>query len=96
MEVEPVTSEPQPVENTKRITGKVIKVSKEGYGFISSKEVPFTRIFFHWTSLQAGTVKFVDLRAGMKVSCVAYEVDSKGWRAIKVKVEEDTAEEVNG
>lgn len=85
-----ITSEAPAIKDEKRITGKVIKVSKEGYGFISSKEVPFTRIFFHWTSLQANTMRFTDLRAGMKVSCVAYEVEDKGWRAIKIKVEEET------
>jgi cold shock CspA family protein len=72
----------------KRILGKLIKVSNEGYGFISSKEIPFTRIFFHWTSLKSDTLKFTDLKAGMKVSFVAFEVEDKGYRAIKIKVEE--------
>ena len=77
----------------KRITGKIIKVEKDeekgGWGFISSKEVPFTRIFFHWTSLKQDTLKFTDLRNGMKVEFVAVEVEGKGWRAIKIKVLED-------
>jgi cold shock CspA family protein len=72
----------------KRITGKIIMVSSKGFGFISSQDVPFTRIFFHWTSLRPDTAKFQDLRSGMKVSMVAFEVESKGWRAIKIKVEE--------
>ncbi len=72
----------------KRINGKIIKVSSNGYGFISSREVPFTRIFFHWTSLKADTLKFQELRSGMKVSFVAFEVEDKGYRAIKIKVEE--------
>ena len=38
------------IEN-KKVVGRVIKVSKEGWGFISSKEIEFTRIFFHWTAL---------------------------------------------
>lgn len=73
----------------KRITGKIIKVSGDGYGFISSKEIPFKRIFFHWTSLRPDTKNFQELRSGMKVSFVAFEVEDKGWRAIKIKVEDD-------
>lgn len=73
----------------KRISGKIIKVSSDGYGFISSKDIPFTRIFFHWTSLRPDTLKFTDLKSGMKVSFVAYEVEDKGYRAIKIKVEEE-------
>lgn len=68
--------------------GKIIKVSSDGYGFISSREIPFTRIFFHWTSLKSDTKKFQELRSGMKVSFVALEVENKGWRAIKIKVED--------
>lgn len=71
----------------KRITGRIIKLAdKEGWGFISSKDVPFTRIFFHWTSLKQNTLNFKDLRVGMKVEFVANEVVGKGWRAIKIEV----------
>lgn len=74
----------------KRITGKIIKLDqseeKGGWGFISSKELKFTRIFFHWTSLKQDTLKFPDLRNGMKVEFTPVEVDSKGWRAIKIRV----------
>lgn len=76
----------EPTEK-KRYTGKIIKISSEGYGFISSKDIPFTRIFFHWTSLRPDTVKFQDLRSGMVVSFEAFDVEDKGWRAIKIKVE---------
>ncbi len=80
----------------KRVTGKIIKVQmgKEGeeesksggWGFISSKAIPFTRIFFHWTSLKQDTLKFQQLKNGMKVEFTAVEVEGKGWRAIKIKV----------
>lgn len=86
---EVTTGEITPPKEEKRVMGKIIKVSNEGYGFISSKDIPFTRIFFHWTSLKSDTLKFTDLRAGMKVSFVAFEVEDKGWRAIKIKVEEE-------
>lgn len=72
-----------------RISGKIIKVSKDGYGFISSRDIPFTRIFFHWSALQLGTKKFPELKTGMKVSFVAFTTGEKGYRAIKIKVEED-------
>ena len=72
-----------------RLNGKIIKVSKDGYGFISSRDIPFTRIFFHWSALRANTKKFTELKTGMKVSFVAFETDDKGYRAIKIKVEED-------
>ena len=84
----------QPEE--KRVQGKIIKVDKDeekgGWGFISSKEIPFTRVFFHWTSLLQDTLKFQDLRNGMKVSFVGVEVEGKGWRAIKIKVIENGTE----
>lgn len=70
----------------KRVVGKIIKVSDEGWGFISSKDIKFTRIFFHWTSLKQDTMKFQELKNGMKVEFTPVEVENKGWRAIKIRV----------
>lgn len=75
----------------KRVQGKIIKVSEDGWGFISSKDIKFTRIFFHWTSLRQDTLKFTDLKNGMKVEFTPVEVDGKGWRAIKIKVVDEAA-----
>lgn len=76
--------------NDKRIQGKIIKLDqsdeKGGWGFISSKDLKFTRIFFHWTSLKQDTLKFPELRNGMKVEFTPVEVQEKGWRAIKISV----------
>jgi cold shock CspA family protein len=72
-----------------RVTGKIIKVSKTGWGFISSKDIKFTRIFFHWTSLKQDTLKFQELRNGMKVEFTSVEVEGKGYRAIKIEVLKD-------
>ncbi len=72
-----------------RVKGKIIKVSDEGWGFISSKDIKFTRIFFHWTSLKQDTLKFQDLKNGMKVEFTPVEVQDKGWRAIKIRVLKD-------
>lgn len=69
-----------------RVRGKIIKVSEDGWGFISSKEIKFTRIFFHWTSLKQDTLRFTDLKNGMKVEFTPVEVEGKGWRAIKIRI----------
>jgi cold shock CspA family protein len=70
----------------KRVAGKIIKVSDEGWGFISSRDIKFTRIFFHWTSLRQDTLKFTDLKTGMKCEFTPTEVEGKGTRAIKIKI----------
>jgi cold shock CspA family protein len=86
-EADPVDSNsPEVKHGEKRVQGKIIKVSDEGWGFISSKDIKFTRIFFHWTSLRQDTLKFTDLKNGLKVEFTPVEVDGKGWRAIKIKV----------
>lgn len=80
----PDTSDIKPEE--RRIVGKIIKISGEGWGFISSLDIKFTRIFFHWTSLRQDTLRFQDLKNGMKVEFTPVEVEGKGWRAIKIRV----------
>jgi cold shock CspA family protein len=70
----------------KRSVGRIIKLSDEGWGFISSKDIPFTRIFFHWTWLKQNTLNFKELRVGMKVEFTPNEVPGKGFRGIKVEV----------
>lgn len=87
---EPTTPDTTPVKpDDKRVAGKIIKVSDEGWGFISSKDIKFTRIFFHWTSLKQDTLRFQDLKNGMKVEFTPVEVEGKGFRAIKIKVIQD-------
>lgn len=79
--------EPMENETSKpRLTGKIIKVSPGGWGFISSKDIEFTRIFFHWTGLQQNTLHFKELKKGMQVEFEPLEVEGKGYRAIKIKV----------
>jgi cold shock CspA family protein len=87
---EPTETDTTPIlSNDRRVIGKIIKVSDEGWGFISSKDIKFTRIFFHWTSLKQDTLKFTDLRNGMKVEFTPVEVQDKGFRAIKIVVVKD-------
>lgn len=83
----PTEPDTTPVKSTDvRVTGKIIKVSDEGWGFISSKDIKFTRIFFHWTSLKQDTLKFTELKNGMHVEFTPVEVEGKGFRAIKISV----------
>jgi cold shock CspA family protein len=77
-----------------RMHGKIIKISDGGWGFISSKDIKFTRIFFHWTSLKQDTLKFQELKSGMKVEFTPIEVEGKGWRAIKIEVLQDKLEPI--
>lgn len=69
-----------------KVTGRIIKVSKAGWGFISSRDIEFTRIFFHWTALRQGTIPFLELRTGMQVEFTPVQIPGKGWRAVHVRV----------
>lgn len=91
-EKEMTPNEPTSTNNDKPIIGKIIKISEKGYGFISSKEIPFTRIFFHWSSLVQDTLHFTELRSKMKVEFTPIEMEDKGYRAIKIRVIEDDDE----
>ena len=72
--------------NEQKVVGRIIKISKAGWGFISSKEIEFTRIFFHWTALRGDTLSFKDLKTGMKVEFTPVEYPGKGYRAMHVRV----------
>jgi cold shock CspA family protein len=73
------------IKDTK-VIGRIIKISRQGWGFISSKEIKFTRIFFHWTALRQDTMPFLELRIGMPVEFTALQIPEKGWRAVHVRV----------
>ena len=88
MSEEPETKPPVITEQS-RMTGKIIKLSKDGWGFISTKEIKFTRIFFHWTSLVQDTKNFQELKLGMNVEFTPNQEEHRGWRAFKVKVLND-------
>jgi len=80
---------------TKKVIGRIIKVSDEGWGFISSKEIKFTRIFFHWTHLKQDTLPFLELKSGMMVEFTPSQMAGKGWRAMNIRViEKPTRKEV--
>lgn len=75
-----------PSTEEQRVVGRIIKLSPTGYGFISSKDVPFTRIFFHWTSLRQNTLNFKELQLGQMVEFTPKQVEDKGMRAIRIVV----------
>ena len=45
-------------EQDEVLKGKIYYLSDKGFGFISSMEIPYTRIFFHWKGLIEDTKKF--------------------------------------
>ena len=71
---------------SKRVIGKIVKISEKGYGFIVSRDIPYTRIFFHWTSLNQDTAHFTELTKGMEVEFTPVESPDKGTKAIKIDV----------
>lgn len=89
------------MDNETKAVGKIIKVHKTGWGFISSRDIEFTRIFFHWTALKQDTLRFPELRTGMYVEFTALEIPGKGYRAMNIRVverpknEADTTDEVS-
>lgn len=76
-----------PVQEKNLVTGKILRLSDEGWGFIISKEIPFEKIFFHWTALEQNTIRFPKLEEGMEVEFFAVEQENdKGMRAVKIRV----------
>lgn len=71
--------------NQEPIVGKIYKLSHDGWGFISSDAIKFTRIFFHWSALNNDTLTFQDLKPGMWVKFIPVK-RVEGWRAIKIAV----------
>jgi cold shock CspA family protein len=71
---------------TTKATGRIIKLSEAGWGFISSKDIKFTRIFFHWTHLRQDTLMFPELTTGMTVEFTPVSLPGKGSRAVHIRV----------
>lgn len=92
----------EPIELTgseKRYKGKIIAIIEGeggGYGFISSRDIPYRRIFFHWSALLPDTKTFDLLEEGDEVEFTGINLpDSvesdgtkkiRGWRALRIKV----------
>jgi len=71
---------------TEKTTGKIVKLSPSGWGFILSPSFQFTRIFFHWTALSQSTLNFNDLKVGMMVKFYTQRYKEQGVRAYKIEV----------
>lgn len=85
-----VEVEEEPTDK-KRVVGKIVFLNEEdGWGFIISKEIKFSRIFFHWTALEQSTLHFTELKKGMQVEFNPKWYEENGWRAIRLVVLEDS------
>lgn len=73
-------------EPLKRLIGKVTVVHPKGFFFISCKDMPFIRIYAHWTALIPQTINFKELKVGDEVEFSPIETKNQGWRAIKIDV----------
>lgn len=76
----------EPVEEDKRVKGQIVALKPNGYGFIVSPDIPFERIYFHWTALKQSTLRFPALEKGMKVEFQAQNRGDRGYRAVYIEV----------
>ncbi len=92
-ETEPTETGAEPIVHSDELDGstaegKIIKVLEQGYGFIVSPALKYTRIFFHWSALNQDTLNFAELKKGMRVR-FSLKKFPKSWRAIKIEVLKD-------
>lgn len=77
-----------------KIIGRITKIHESGWGFLISEEIKFTKFFFHWTGLAQDTLKFPELKTGMRVKFIPIRLEEvviegekkKGPGAIKIEV----------
>ncbi len=63
------------------------KDKKGGYGFIASEQLPYERIFFHWSGLSQDSLRFPELKRRMKVEFkLQWDDFRNSFKAIKIKV----------
>lgn len=75
--------------------GKIRKLHPKGWGFITSPELKFRRIFFHWQFLVNDTVKFENLKLNMHVEFELADLGNDNYRAMKVRVIEHSGDKLN-
>ncbi len=79
----------------KRIQGKIFSINeKKGYGFITSLELEFEKIYFYWHNLVNGVSFKQDLRKGTLVEFDLVWVESTekrpaGWNAFRIDIVRD-------
>lgn len=76
--------EPEP-ERPVRIQGTITWLDR-GWGFIVSRDIEYTRIFFHWSGLSQRTLHFSELKKGMKVEFEVRTHPKRGYKAVKIEV----------
>ncbi len=74
----------QDSEDFKRqVKGKIIYLNEaKGWGYINSHEIQFSKVYFHWTGLNA-SVNFKELKRHDEVVFKAMKRE-KGWKAINI------------
>ena len=70
----------------KRVIGQIVATKPSGFGFIVSPDIPFERIYFHWTGLRQNTLRFPMLKRGMKVEFQPQHRGERGYRALHIEV----------
>ncbi len=80
-------------------SGKIIYLNEKGWGFINSHNIPFEKIYFHWSALVSGKApNFKELNKGAEVKFNAHlktlPDGVKKWKAIQVEVIQNGPEEV--
>ena len=69
----------------KRIVGRISHLNKRGWGVLISEELPFQKIFFHWTNLDK-SIDFRTLSKKTKLSFVPVTSERGGYKAIHIKL----------
>lgn len=87
-EENPIFEEKDERKDNPRQTGVIHYLSSDGWGHITSKDIPFTKIFFHWTALNNNKEGyFLTLDKGMKVEFDYFpDFQGQGPRAVKIEV----------
>lgn len=72
-------------------TGQIIYLNPKGWGFINSHDIPFEKIYFHWSALISGKApNFAKINKGAEVKFNAHlktlPDGTRKWKAIQVEV----------
>lgn len=79
----------------KDVTGRIIYLNAdEGWGFINSHDIKFSKVYFHWTGLNT-SLHFTSLKVDDTVKFNALLRD-KGWKAINIEAANDQERSANG
>ncbi len=77
-----------PEADLEKVRGKIYHLG-DGFAFIESKTLPYTRIYLHWQYLVPDTLHFSEIKFGMEVEFKAFNHPVHGWRAMNCRVIEN-------